>query len=121
MNVSNKLWLMIFTLPAMLVLNGCSSTGNPDDVRVHGTMSVYGGYGYPYYGHCCYDEVIIIERPDRPERPERPEKPARPLPGNPGIHPIDRPRPSTGMGRPSRGQMGGGMSRPSRGGALRRR
>lgn len=120
MKASNRFWLLTLSLPAILVLNGCSN-GSSDGVRVSGT--VYGGYGYPYYGTCCYDEVIIIERPDRPDRPERPEKPVRPLPGEPGIKPVDRPRsrPSTGMGRPSRPQMGAGTPRMPQGGGLRRR
>ena len=108
MNTSNRLRLMLATLTSLLLLSACSST---DHTHVSGSVqSVYGGYGYPYYGYCCHNDVIIINPPDRPVRPIRPT----PLPGEPDRPSIGKPqktRPSTGMGRPSRGQMGGGLRR----------
>jgi len=123
MQAKNKLCLLAL-LPSILLLSACSNTGGSERPQVSGSIqSVYGGYGYPYYGGCCYDQVIIIERPDRPNKPDRPNLPVLPLPGEPGIQPVDRPRtrPSTSMGRPARPKMGAGMSRMPRGGGLRRR
>ena len=110
---------MLATLTTLLLLSACSST----DHHVSGSVqAVYGGYGYPYYGYCCHDDVIIINPPERPDRPERPERPIRPLPGEPDVgKPIPRSKPSTSMGRPSQPQMGGGTPRMPSGGGLRRR
>ncbi|RDH82891.1 MAG: hypothetical protein DIZ80_11525 [endosymbiont of Galathealinum brachiosum] len=84
---------LLFTLLAVLLLNGCGTSGSASG-SVH-VSAVYGGYGYPYYNYgyrgCCYGSP---GRPDRPNRPVKPDRPAK--------LPSTRPRPSGGMGRPAR-------------------
>jgi len=142
MQASKRFWLLTLLLPGVVLLNACSSTGGSDRPQVSGSVqSVYGGYGYPYYGYYNEDyyedraEHIEEQQQKRQERREerqenRPE--TQPIRENKadgtrlrdaGIQPRNRSRRqiSTGMGRPSRMQMGGGMSRMPRGGGRRRR
>ena len=124
MKVSNRFWLLTLLLPGVVLLNACSSTGGSDRPQVSGSVtSVYGGYGYPYYGYYNDDyyedraEYLLDQQKKRQERREERRE------NRPNTKPADRSRtrPSTGMGRPSRMQMGGGMSRMPRGGGRRRR
>lgn len=90
-------FVAIFTLLIMAFLtSGCESTGG---TRVSVGYSVYGGYGYPYYGNDYYRPPV--NQPDRPDRPDRPNRPEQPIAKPPAFKPpgnIGRPKP---MPRPA--------------------
>lgn len=109
--------MLLLTLPCVLLLTGCSTSGSSTSVSYG--VGVYGGYGYPYYGYgyggCCYG----TDRPNRPDRPDRPDRPNRPdRPDRPSTMPVTRP--SGSMGRPSSPQMSRPARMPSGGGGRRR-
>ncbi|MEZ0122984.1 MAG: hypothetical protein AB9Q21_10560 [Candidatus Reddybacter sp.] len=143
MKTPNRLWLIILTLPGIVLLSSCSSTDNTHGTHSHvsgSVQSVYGGYGYPYYGYPYYDDDYYEDRAEYVEeqRKKRQERREERQENRPGTQPIrqnevdgarlrdaniqardrSRLRTSTGMGRP---QMGGGMPRMPRGGGRRRR
>jgi len=126
MSLSNRLWLIIL-FPGALLLNGCASNGGSSSTHTH-VQTVYGGYGYPYYGY--YDEDYYEDRVEHIEqrREKGQERREERRENRPSTQPIrenkanrTRLRPSTRMGRPSRPQMGARMPRMPRGGGLRRR
>ena len=129
MKASNRFWLLTLLLPGVLFLNACSNTGGSERPQVSGSVqSVYGGYGYPYYGY--YDGDYYEDRAEYAEQQQQKRQVRREQrrENRPHTQPVrenradrTRLRTSTGMGRPSRMQMGGGMSRMPRGGGLRRR
>ena len=79
-----RLFVLVLTLPAVLLLAGCSGTGSTH-------ASVYAGYGYScyHYGYndCCYGD------PDRPDRPDRPGM------GQPSRSQMNRPARASRGGR----------------------
>lgn len=91
-----RLFATSLAFSGVLLLSGCSTSG--DGYR-SANYGVYSGYGYPYYGSDRYyyydDDNHHNNRPDRPDRPERPTT----LPAQ---------RPGGGMGRPARMPRGGG-------------
>jgi hypothetical protein len=102
-----RLFVISLALSGVLLLTGCSTSGNGRD-----SYSVYSGYGYPYYGSRGYyyddDDDHHHHKKDRPDRPDRPNRPSRP-----GTQPVTRPgggmtRPGGGMGRPAGMSRGGG-------------
>jgi hypothetical protein len=100
-----RLLVTFLTSCGLLLLSGCSTSGDGYRSTDYG---VYSGYGYPYYDNGGYyhndDNDHHYNRPDRPDRPVRPTT----LPAQ---------RPGGGMGRPSgmsRGGGGGGGGRGSR-------
>lgn len=122
MKTSNRFWRLALLLPAVLFLNACSNTGGSERPQVSGTVqTVYGGYGYPYYGY--YAEDYYEDRVEHIE--ERREKIKERLQNRPDTQPQplnnSRQRTSTRMGRPSQAQMGARTPRMPRGGGLRRR
>jgi len=126
MKAAHKFWLMIVTLPAILLLSGCSNTGSSKGVHTSGSVqSVYGGYGYPYYGYPYYDDDYYEDLAEQIQqrREKGQERRQERRENRPGTQPVERSRPplSTSMGRPSRSQMGARMPRLPRGGGLRRR
>ncbi len=129
MQASKRFWLLTLLFPGLVLLNACSSTGGSDRPQVSGSVqSVYGGYGYPYYGY--YDDDYYDDRVEHIEerRQKGQERREERRENRPDTQPIrenkadrTRQRTSTGMGRPSRPQMGARMPRMPRGGGLRRR
>jgi len=97
---------MIFT-SGVLLLSGCSGG--------HTSASVYGGYGYPYYGsnwgysstYYSYDDRNRRERLDQSERIEHREQ----IKQGASNRPANGAAASRNMGRPSGGAMRGGGGR----------
>ncbi len=90
-----KLFYILCGLIGALLLAGCGTSGSSS-----GSVSVYGGYGYPAYGYgynsCCYSQPVVVRPPThRPPGGGRPERPSKP--------------PS--IGRPVRPSGGGGGRR----------
>ncbi len=106
-----KLPLALALLGGAVVLSGCSGG--------YSNYSVYGGYGYPYYGNDWgyssnyynndYDRRDSLDQSDRLERRDNIKQGA-------SSRPAGGAAASRNMGRPSGGRMGGG----GRGGGGRR-
>jgi len=103
----NRSFMILLTLSGILLLAACSTTYDPGYSSYSSTnYGVYGGYGYPYYGHGHY-----YHGPNRPNYPNRPGNPNRPgKPDRPSTQPVSRS--SSHMGHPSSMRMGGATRMP---------
>jgi len=106
-----KLRLILLIAGVAALSSGCTGGSS--------SSSVYGGYGYPYYGNSWgyssnyyYDDYDRRDRPDQSERLERRDN----IKQGAASRPAGSGAASRNMGRPSGGAMRGGGGRMGGGG-----
>ncbi len=101
-----RLCVMSLASSGVLLLSGCSTSG--DGYR-SADDGLYSGFGYPNYDNGGYyyydDDHHRNNRPDRPDRPARASTLPAHIPGGGMARPVG------GMGRPAGGMARGGGGR----------